>query len=144
MRSVHDLRMHGWFVGDGVSVADRVIDHVLVGPAGVLAVQVRSSLDRDCATRADVEARIAARRLQHVLAVNEVAVEVVPAVLACGPGQPATPGGVRVVDGVALLFEDHAEDWLGQLRCRELLDQRSVERARDVVASMLEQAAAAA
>lgn len=142
MRSVHELRAHGWFVGDGISLPNGDIDHVLVGPAGVLAVQVMSSLERDPRGKADVRARIAARQLQHHLAVKELPVDVVPAVLACGPGQPDVPGGVKVVDGVAFLFDDHAHAWLEQLRCRRLLDDCTVDSVRDVVASMMEMAAA--
>jgi hypothetical protein len=141
MRSVHELRAHGWFVGDGVALPNGEIDHVLVGPAGVLAVQVMSSLERDPRGKADVRARIAARQLQHALAVQELQVDVVPAVLACGPGQPEVPGGVRVVDGVAFLFDDFADSWLDQLRSRALLSDRTVDQVRDVVASMLERVA---
>lgn len=142
MRSVHELRAHGWFVGDDVRLPNGEIDHVLVGPAGVLAVQVMSSLERDPRGKADVRARIAARQLQHALAVQELKIDVVPAVLACGPGQPEVPGGVRVVDGVAFLFDDFAGAWLDQLRSRTLLRDRTVDDVRDVVASMLERVAA--
>jgi len=142
MRSVHELRAHGWFVGDDVRVPNAEIDHVLVGPAGVVAVQVMCSVERDPRGRADVRARIAARQLQHVLARHELQVEVVPAVLACGPGQPEVPGGVRVVDGVAFLFEDHADAWLAQLVARTLIDDQTVEAVRELLAGMLERAVA--
>lgn len=138
MRSVHELRAQGWFVGDGLDVATCEIDHVLVGPAGVLAVQVMSSVERDPRGRADIRARIAARQLRHLLAQKELPVDVVPAVLACGPGQPDVPGGVRVVDDVAYLFEDSAAAWLDHLCSRVLLDERLVDGVRDVVAAMLE------
>ena len=142
MRSVHELRAHGWFVGDDVHLPNGEIDHVLVGPAGVLAVQVMSSVERDARGKADVRARIAARQLQHTLAVQELPIEVVPAVLACGPGQPEVPGGVRVVDGVAFLFDDSAEAWLDSLRSRTLLADHTVDRVRDVVVSLMERVAA--
>lgn len=141
MATVHALRADGWFVGDDLTLGDGVVaEHVLVGPAGVLIVQRMRSNDatRDAAERAPVRARIAARRLQHELAVRELTVEVVPAVVASGPGQPEVPGGVRVIDGVAYLFEDSAEDWLAHLTGRRLLDNRVVEAVREVVADLME------
>ncbi|HVM08103.1 MAG TPA: hypothetical protein VM345_06565 [Acidimicrobiales bacterium] len=136
---MHDLRGAGWFVGDDVSLPNAAIDHVLVGPAGVLAVQVMWSNQRDERGRADIRARIGARQLQHHLAVRELSVEVVPAVLACGPGQPEVAGGVRVVDGVAFLFDDLSDEWTEQLRSRALLPESVVDAIRDEVCTLLEQ-----
>jgi len=141
MATVHALRSDGWFVGDDVELGDGVLaDHVLVGPAGVLVVQRMRSDDqmRGATERAPVRARVAARRLFHELAVRELGVEVVPAVLAGGPGQPDVPGGVKVIDGVAYLFEDSAEDWIAHLTARRLLDDSVVDTVRDVVADLLE------
>lgn len=141
MATVHALRSDGWFVGDDVSLGDGVAaDHVLVGPAGVLVLQRMRSDDalHTGPDRAPVRARIAARRLYHELAVRELGVEVVPAVLAGGPGQPDVPGGVKVIDGVAYLFEDSAEDWIAHLTARRLLDDPVLDAVRDVVADLLE------
>ena len=138
MRSVHELRAHGWFVGDDLDLPNATIDHVVVGPAGVLAIQVMWSNRPDPRGKAEIRARIAARQLQHELAIRELPVDVVPAVLACGPGQPDVAGGVRVVDGVAYLFDDHAEAWTAQLLSRTLLHHTTVDAVRDAVCSMLE------
>ena len=138
MRSVHELRAHGWFVGDDVELQSGDVDHVLVGPAGVLAVQVMWSNQPDPRGRADVRARIAAKHLRHELAVRELSVDVVPAVLACGPGQPQVAGGVKVVDGVAYLFDDFAHEWTAHLTSRQLLADDVVDEVRDVVAGLLE------
>jgi hypothetical protein len=143
MATVHALRSEGWFVGDDLPLPGGVsADHVLVGPAGVLVVQCMRSdqvAGADAAGRpAPVRARIAAQRLRHELAVRELAVEVVPTVLAGGPGQPEVPGGVKVIDGVAYLFEDAAEEWLAHLLSRRLLDDRVVDAVREVVGGLLE------
>ena len=140
MSSVHELRAHGWFVADSLKLANAEIDHVLVGPAGVLAVQVMWSNIPDARGNANMRARIAARQLQHELAVRELNVDVVPAVLACGPGQPEVPGGVRVVDGVAILFDDAADEWLAHLASRRLLSEDVTDAVRELTASMLEHA----
>jgi hypothetical protein len=142
MATVHGLRSHGWFVGDDLVLAGGSrVDHVLVGPAGVLVVQ-RMRSDEPAGDgphgRPPVRARVAARRLQHELAVRELPVEVVPAVLAGGPGQPDVPGGVKVIDNVAYLFEDAAGEWLEHLAGRRLLDDGVVEAVRGVVAELME------
>lgn len=142
--TVHELRLHGWFVGDDVRLATAEIDHVLVGPAGVLAVQVMRSDRADPRGKADMRARIAARALRHEFAVRELRVDVVPAVLACGPGQPEVEGGVKVVDGVAFLFDDHADQWLAHLTSRHLLGRDLVDAVREVMCSLLEANEAAA
>ena len=144
MSSVHGLRAHGWFVGDDLRLPNADIDHVLVGPAGVLAVQVMWSNSPDPRGKAEIRARIAARQLQHEFAIRELRIEVVPAVLACGPGQPEVDGGVRVIDGVAILFDDAAAEWLEHLASRMLLADHTVDAARDVVASILESATVSA
>jgi hypothetical protein len=138
MRSVHELRAHGWFVGDDIELPNVDVDHVLVGPAGVLAVQVMWSNEPDPRGRAEVRARIAAKQLRHELAVRELPVDVVPAVLACGPGQPQLSGGVKLVDGVAFLFDESADEWVTHLASRELLPEPVVDDVREVVAGLLE------
>lgn len=139
--SVHRLRAHGWFVGDDIVLPSTTVDHVAVGPAGILAVQVMWSNRPAPPTKADIRSRIAARQLQHELAVRELRVDVVPAVLACGPGQPEIDGGVKVVDGVAFLFDDAADLWVAHLTSRALLHDATVDRAREVVSDLLEVAA---
>lgn len=138
MESVHRLRAHGWFVGDDVVLPSTTIDHLAVGPAGILAVQVMWSNRPAPEVRAPIRARIAARQFQNELAAREVRVDVVPAVLACGPGQPEVEGGVKVVDGVAFLFDDAADEWLSHLTSRSLLRAETVDSVRDIVADLLE------
>lgn len=135
---MHELRRRGWYVADDVFVAGAQIDHVAVGPAGVLAVQVMWTNRPDPRGKAAVRARIAAARLRGALAAREVDVEVVPAVLAFGPGSTDEPGGLKVVDSVAILFADQSGRWVNELSRRRLLAAATLESVRDTVADLRE------
>lgn len=141
-RVIHALRDSGWYVADDVAVGGVVIDHVAVGPAGVLAVQVMWTNRPDPRGRAATRARIAAGRLRAVLAQREIDVEVVPAVLAFGPGLTDEPSGVKVVDSVAVLFGDQSDRWVAQLSRRALLSEVTVDRVRSTVADLREDTSA--
>lgn len=135
---IHALRDSGWYVADDVSIGGVDIDHVAVGPAGVLAVQVMWTNRPDPRGKAAVRARIAAGRLRGVLAASEVNVEVVPAVLAFGPGLTDEPAGVKVVDSVAILFGDQSDRWVAELSRRALLGDDIVEAVRSTVGDLRE------
>lgn len=137
---IHALRDSGWYVADDVAVAGVDIDHVAVGPAGVLAVQVMWTNRPDPRGKAAIRARIAAGRLRGVLAEREIHVDVVPAVLAFGPGVTDEPSGVKVVDSVAVLFGDQSDRWVAQLSRRALLSGVTVDAVRSVVGDLREHA----
>lgn len=135
---LHALRDEGWYVADDISIDGIDIDHVAIGPAGVLAVQVMWTNRPDPRGKASIRARIAARRLRHTLSAEEVEVEVVPAVLAFGPGLTNEPGGVKVVDSVAILFGDQSDRWVRELGRRHLLSETTLEGVRSTVAELRE------
>lgn len=137
-RVIHALRDAGWYVADDVSIGGVDVDHVAVGPAGVLAVQVMWTNRPDPRGKAAVRARIAARRLRGLLAEREVNVEVVPAVLAFGPGMTDEPAGVKVVDAVAVLFGEQSDRWVAELSRRALLAENVVEAVRSAVGDLRE------
>jgi hypothetical protein len=135
---MHALRQNGWYVADDIALPHVEVDHVAVGPAGVLAVQVMFTNRPDPRGKAAIRARIAASELRKALARREIQVDVVPAVLAFGPGLTEEPGGVKVVDSVAILFGDQASLWIGELSRRALLDEHLVDAIRDVVGDVRE------
>lgn len=141
-RVVDALRAMGWYVADDVSLAHADVDHVAVGPAGVLAIQTRWTNRPDERGKPTVRARIAAVQLRKTLAVRELDVEVVPAVLTFGPGLTREPGGVKVVDAVAMLNGYQADEWLEQLASRALLGDAVVDAVRETVAELREAAPA--
>jgi hypothetical protein len=139
---MHALRQNGWYVADDVNLPHVEVDHVAVGPAGVLAVQVMFTNRPDERGKPAIRARMAAAELRKVLAQREIHVDVVPAVLAFGPGLTEEPGGVKVVDSVAILFGDQAGSWIGELSRRQLLDDHLVDGIRTVVGDAREEQAA--
>ena len=141
---IHALRDRGWYVADDVLLPHVEVDHVAIGPAGVLAVQVQWTNEPDTRGRPAARARIAAHQLRKALAARELAVDVVPAILTFGPGLTPQPGGVRVVDAVAMLNGYQADEWLNELGRRVLLSEHTVDAVREVVGDLREHAPAPA
>lgn len=137
-RVIHTLRDHGWYVADDVLLPHVDVDHVAIGPAGVLAIQTMWTNRADGRGKAAARARIAAHQLRQAFARQELDIEVVPAVLAFGPGLTEEPGGVRVVDAVAVLNGYQSEAWMTQLTTRALLPEAVVGAVRGVVADLRE------
>ena len=140
-RVIHALRDRGWYVADDVLLPHVGADHVAVGPAGVLAVQVQWTNEPDTRGRPAARARVAAQELRKVFAARELHVDVVPAILTFGPGLTPQPGGVKVVDAVAMLNGYQADEWLAELGRRVLLGDDEVDAVRQVVSDLREHAA---
>ena len=137
-RVIHALRDRGWYVADDVLLPHVGVDHVAVGPAGVLAVQVQWTNEPDTRGRPAARARIAAHQLRKALAAKELDVDVVPAILTFGPGLTPQPGGVKVVDAVAMLNGYQADEWLTELGRRVLLSEHTLDAVREVVSDLRE------
>jgi hypothetical protein len=135
---IHALRDRGWYVADDVQLAHVDVDHIAVGPAGVLAVQIQWTNKDDERGRPAARARIAAHQLRKALAIRELNIDVVPAILTFGPGLTEQPGGVKVVDAVAVLNGYQAEEWINELSRRVLLPEYTVDGVRHVVADLRE------
>ena len=135
---LHELRGQGWFIADDIRLAHADIDHVAVGPAGVFAVQTMRTDVPDPRGKPAARARIAAQQLCNLLAQKEIAVDVVPAVVAWGPGLENVAGGVKVIDSCAILFGHQADEWLTDLGTRRLLPDDTVAAVRFVLSDMLE------
>ena len=135
---IHALRERGWYIADDVQLPHVDVDHIAVGPAGVLTVQIQWTNKTDNRGRPAARARIAAHQLRKALAARELNVDVVPAILTFGPGLTEQPGGVRVVDAVAMLNGYQAEEWLNELSRRVLLPEGIVEGVRTVVGELRE------
>jgi hypothetical protein len=135
---LHALRDRGWYIADDVNLPHVDVDHVAVGPAGVLVVQIQWTNRSDSRGRPAARARIAAHQLRKALAAKELNVDVVPAILTFGPGLTDQPGGVKVVDAVAMLNGYQAEEWLAELSRRTLLSEGTVHAVREIVADLRE------
>jgi hypothetical protein len=139
---IHALRDRGWYVADDVLLPHVDVDHVAIGPAGVLAVQVQWTNEPDTRGRPAARARIAAHQLRKALAAKEIDIDVVPAILTFGPGLTDQPGGVKVVDAVAMLNGYQASEWLSELGRRTLLSEHTVDAVREVVCELREHGSA--
>jgi len=137
-RVLHVLRENGWYVADDVLLPHVAVDHVAIGPAGVLVVQVMWTDRQQSKGETAARARIAATELRKLLAVRELHVDVVPAILAFGPGLTDEPGGVKVVDSVAILLGHQSDLWVAELGRRRLLHEHTVDAVRGVVADVRE------
>lgn len=135
---IHALRDFGWYVADDIHLPHGDVDHVAIGPAGVLAVQVQWTNRPDSRGKPAARARIAAQQLRKVLAAKELAVEVVPVVLAFGPGLDVGEHGVKVVDTVAILNGYCASQWMSELDKRALLPDHVVDSVRTLIGDLRE------
>ncbi len=135
---IHALRDYGWYVADDIRLPHGDVDHVAVGPAGILAVQIQWTNRPDSRGKPAARARIAAQQLRKVLAAKELPVEVVPVVLAFGPGLDAGDHGVKVVDTVAILNGYHSSKWMAELDKRSLLPEHVVENVRNLIGDLRE------
>lgn len=135
---VQALRNLGWYVAADVRLPHAEIDFVAVGPAGVLTMQVQWTNRPDHRGKPAARARIGAQQLRKLLAVKELAVEVVPVVLAFGPGLTDDNGGVKVIDNVAILNGYAAPKWMAELDRRTLIPDHVVTEVRGHLADLRE------
>lgn len=123
-----------WFVAHDVSFEAMNVDHVLVGPRRVYAVETKWTSwqgnpkflqgARGCAERG-------ARKIRELLASQGLHREVVPLVVVWGPGTQAMQTEPSWEQGVGLVAGVHAGTWLDKLRSsgRDVARDLSAERA---------------
>lgn len=129
-------RARGWTVFDNLPF-DRVdVDHVVVTPAAVLAVESkwhgasptqeigRARMSRDCAN-----AHAAARKLRSLLRSYGLhdAATVTPVLMVWGPGAPDLAEGFRIVDGVYVVDGNHPYLWRHRFSAPLVAADRRVE-----------------
>ena len=133
--ALRKLRRRGWHLIEHVPLAHGDVDHVLIGPGGVYAIETKTTT-RPRAWNVDkpdhwlkeavAQARHRAERVQRMLLERETSVrtDVRPLLVLWGPMQGTTEevNGVRVVHGSDL------PDWREGLSC-DALDPDAIERA---------------
>jgi hypothetical protein len=116
---LHDLERAGWSLFDDVELDGFNVDHVLVGPGGVFAVETkwtsvrwtidRGTLDAGRSARPDHQARAGARRIRLLLKHHaRVDCHVVPVVVVWGPGRPHLEDGVVTLRNETLIAQGGA------------------------------------
>ena len=110
-------KVRGWRIVDNVPFEREDVDHVVVAPSGVLAVetQYRDSQVETARHRRDLAAaRRAARKIALFLQAEKLRdiTTVVPVLVVWGPGAPSLPEGHRVDGDVHVVDGDHPELWM--------------------------------
>jgi hypothetical protein len=115
-------KLRGWHITDHVPFDRESVDHIVVAPAGVLAVETkyrartpstgsdapeRHQRDLNSADRAAHKVRLLLRAEQ----LRDAAV-VIPVLIVRGPGAPNLPEGHRLENGVQIVDGNHPERWL--------------------------------
>ena len=138
---VRKLRRRGWKVVDRVEFAYDDVDHVVVGPGGVFAIETKwtnwpwsvdaGRFTNPWASRAVRQASRNRHRIYHLLRGNfGLTLDVTPLLVVWGEGRPNLDEPVAI-DGVVVLDGHLLRSYLTGLP--ERLDPTSVGAARDAV-----------
>lgn len=142
-------RRKGWRIVNGLYLATHGdIDHVLVGPGGVFAIESKWTAN-DCEIKNGAvvgtlgrepvsQARVGARKIEGMLRSppQRLEVKVTPVVVMWGPGGLRLDRGCEEVGGVLVCEGRREKLWLSQLSGSQL-DDSTIERVTEVLASQL-------
>lgn len=122
-----------WFVAHDVGFEAMNVDHVLVGPRRVYAVETKWTSwhgDPRFLRGASVCAERGASKLRALLASKGLPRKVIPLVVVWGPGTEDMQTEPNWKDGVGLVAGVHAKSWLTKLRSsgRDIARDRDAER----------------
>lgn len=118
----------GWHLVNGLSF-DRHgdVDHVLIGPGGVFAIESKWTSSPCWLTETGLtgfmrwdpteQARHGARKIENLLRYgrDQLDLKVVPVVVLWGAGVPRIPGGHRYIDGTLVCEGRNRRGWLPEL-----------------------------
>jgi hypothetical protein len=145
--ALRPLRRHGWTVIHDLEYPGLGnVDHVIVGPGGVIAIDSKFTTERLSVTAKAIrgsrrghisEAKYAAHLAERALGcAGFEAVDVEPALVFWGPGAPSIPDGHIVIQDTLVLEGRKSRSWRSALSSRRpRLDVQTVEA---VVAALLE------
>lgn len=107
-----------WRVIDDVSFSKGNVDHVLIGPSSVYALETKymSSADDRRLIAAGRQASEGARRIQRLLRSEGVERDVVPVVVIWGRGRRRLGAPYQLRDGVRFVSGPDRSEWLDRLR----------------------------
>ena len=136
--ALRSLRRHGWRIVHDLEFPGRGnVDHLLVGPGGIIAVDSKYTTERLWVTpkaiggsranhigKAKYAAELAKRALEEA---GFASLTVQPALVFWGPGAPNIPGGLVTIQDTLVLEGRRARAWRVKLRDRSpALDKESV------------------
>jgi hypothetical protein len=116
-------KLRGWHITDHVPFDRESVDHIVVAPAGVLAVETKyrtRTADSTDSTGSERHQRDlgsadrAAHKVRLLLRAEQLrdAAVVIPVLMVRGPGAPNLPDGHRLENGVRIVDGNHPERWL--------------------------------
>jgi Nuclease-related domain len=135
------MRRDGWHVVHGLPFAGHGdVDHVLVGPGGVYAIESKwTNRDWTVVPRSPrladalAQARLSARRIESTARVHHLGhVKVHPVVMWWGKGAPAICGGHAMIDDVIVVDGHQADQWVSGPRT-DYLDPSAVDAVADAL-----------
>lgn len=120
------LRCWGWQLVDHVEFEDMDVDHVIVGPGGVFAIEtkwksgwkVEAGVLQTPFSDPVGQANFGARKIRLLLRSRGIDVEVLPALCLWGPGLNALDGNGRLARSVQLLKGREAKSRRSQIVAR--------------------------
>jgi hypothetical protein len=136
-----------WFVAHDVEFDSVNIDHVLIGPGRVYAVETKWTTwhdNRKFLDGAKAAADRGARKLSNLLASRGCRRKVVPLVVVWGPRTQDMPAEPTWHDGVGVLAGLHGQAWLSKLRASGRGLARDLPAERTITHFMQERDAHAA
>ena len=151
------LRREGWSIHHNVPREGRDVDHAIVGPRGVIAVESKYTNNEWRVSQAGIEeiklsgwidplrwplecARRAAGDLTSIIHAQpgRLRVSVLPLLVLWGPRVHGIPGGAVMIEGVLVATGAQAKKWLPRLAAHSLADNE-VARARESIINRIEQ-----
>ena len=144
-RALRRLSANGWRVVDDVPFGPMNIDHVAIGPRGVVAVESASisspyPVDEDGGDALETALRHAkrgARRVRLLLKSEGIDADVAPALALWGRGSVSL--ATQTVDGVAMLVGRDSKQWSDQLPSTgQSFEPAEVAAIEDTLAAFVE------
>ena len=143
-------RRQGWRVFHGLVIGEHEIDHVAIGPGGVLAIETKFVGTGTWQVTADglagqfgdplAQARRSRDKVKLLLNVSaygeRLSVDVHTVLIAWGPGAPTIEAGHATVGGVELFSGRHEDAWREWLDVHRL-DKDTMKRATACVEAFL-------
>ena len=132
----------GWRVIDGVEFADGDVDHVLVGPGGIFAVETKWS-SHECDLDMTVlpwgieaglhQATAAARKIRLLLWSKKMRADVQPVLVIWGPKVERAANSYVDVGPVRLIVGAQASGWRATLEGSEIIGEQERQAAADAI-----------
>jgi hypothetical protein len=126
-----------WSIFDDMPFASGNVDHVLIGPGGIYAVETkwrsgsirRYPLSQESFRRESAQAWQGARSVERLLRGNHIGLTIRPVLILWGPGTPEQDDATRQYGRLIVLIGDRADDWVMKVLQRDRATSEQIEAA---------------